>query len=145
MNTVQPLTAQQVFDAALFGIRAQGYVPSKHPDTETCMYRSPDGLKCGVGHAIPDDVYDPRLDIDDDGVGTAVLELLNRNRQYTARLRRLFSKLNPDLLVELQVAHDGDLARSASAATWEASMQEIARDYGLHYTPASRPIVEVTE
>lgn len=61
INTITPLTAQQVFDAALFGIRKQEYVKS-YLVGQGCAYRGQHGLKCGIGHAIPDACYNPLFD-----------------------------------------------------------------------------------
>lgn len=30
--------------------------------TGACVYRGPGGLKCAVGHVIPDEVYDPKME-----------------------------------------------------------------------------------
>ena len=41
------------------GVTAQGK-PSC--DGNMCVYRNKGGLKCAVGHAIPDELYQPRFD-----------------------------------------------------------------------------------
>lgn len=47
------ITLQEAFDKAYLGVMTQG-----GPDQDAggaCMYRTPEGLSCGVGHLLPDD------------------------------------------------------------------------------------------
>lgn len=50
-------TRQEIFNLAWNGLKAQGFRQSIEEDTDTCMYRGPEGLRCAIGHAIPDDKY----------------------------------------------------------------------------------------
>lgn len=52
-------TRQQCFDKAVTAILAQGRasfsIDREDPDDRgSCMYRGPDGLKCAIGHLLPD-------------------------------------------------------------------------------------------
>jgi len=49
------ITAQQAFETAVNGLYAQGQLSTN--SVNDCLYRSPEGLKCGVGFLIPDEVY----------------------------------------------------------------------------------------
>lgn len=47
-------TEQEMFDIAVAGILAQG---GKSASGGTCLYRGGPGMKCAVGHLIPDQHY----------------------------------------------------------------------------------------
>lgn len=137
---MQPLTNQQFFDNALFGIRAQGYVPSQiqHPvDSEKpgtkcakCAYRGIMGRKCAIGFSIPDELYSPKID---DGDGMSV-DSLARNPEYP-ELNNLFSKANKELLERMQCLHDHlqYLAAEERPKTFEKGMAVLAKEFGLKY------------
>jgi hypothetical protein len=55
MEKEMMLTLKEIFDKSVNGVAAQGML-SKDRDG-TCFYRSPGGLKCGVGQLIDDDKY----------------------------------------------------------------------------------------
>lgn len=121
------LTNQEIFDKALFGIRNQDYQMSTNRGG--CAYRgtAADGstLKCAVGHCIPDDVahlwdadgYDP-------SIGTIY-------RKYGEHFSKFFSEDSLPLLHQLQTAHDAIL----SSESFEIEMMDIAKVFGLVYTP----------
>lgn len=58
-------TRQEIFDLAWNGLKAQGFVQSADV-SGVCLFRGPRGLKCAIGHCIPDDCYDSRMDSDGD-------------------------------------------------------------------------------
>lgn len=127
---IEPITPQAAFDAALFGIRGQGY---KRSETYgACKYRGDNGLKCGIGHILPDDlcVSDDGLSLDsvsDTGIG-AILD------DYECdKVKAFFANCKRSLLCEMQHAHD----RSLDVGAWrfEKAMQRIASDFDLTYTP----------
>ena len=138
-----PLTPQQAFDAALNGIRAQDYRPSV-TKYGGCRYRGPDGLKCGVGHAIPDAMYTEKFE-DFPGVlhDSAIDTVLQCEHPAFDPLRALFAAVPTRLLLLLQAAHDQLLATKVSpidgtvcqeaADGWESEMSTIAREFDLVY------------
>jgi len=134
---------QLIFDTAVNGIREQGKRAIK--DTK-CVYRAPDGCKCAVGHMIPDDKYDPRLE------------------NFTASAKEIIYSLAPEFGVEynqesgeflrgLQVCHDAALGsvvpsdrsvvRQIADLNFqpierqeelvESAFEEFAQRYGLSY------------
>ena len=115
------MTNQEAFDRALQGIRAQGYRQSGSGGV--CMYRGPDGLKCGVGHCIPDEEYRAMFEQKAIHVlfqqGVVISSLVGVDRR---------------LLNQLQRAHDS-LLGGYNYFPWERRMQEIALQSGLKYTP----------
>lgn len=56
-----PLSKQEIYNNALFGIRGQNYARSATVGGR-CVYRGDRGLKCALGHSIPDSEYTERLD-----------------------------------------------------------------------------------
>lgn len=52
---------QELFNQSVLGVYSQGK-PSRDPVTLDCQYRGPDGLKCAVGHILPDEAYNSRLE-----------------------------------------------------------------------------------
>jgi len=139
-------TNQQVFDAALWGIRMQGYKRSLRSrksynfsggDGTHCAYRGDNGLKCGVGHAVPDELYllgdgltmDTVASIKGAGTETAIGSLLDR----FPKIAEYFKGVSSSLLIDLQSAHDSDLANGPDA--WEEQMRYLAGEYGLNYIP----------
>ena len=138
INTITPLTPQQVFDAALFGIRKQEYVKS-YLGGRGCAYRGQHGLKCGIGHAIPDACYDPLFD--SSGHSTSIGALLDDSRERFDVLRRLFGGVPVYVLRDIQCAHDKMLAAYPSEndkQRWEQRMKDIAVAYRLTYTPVAK-------
>ena len=123
MNDITPLTAQQVFDAAVNGIAAQGFKRCVGKD-QGCLYRGPDGLKCTVGHSIPDALYKPSLE------GKAAFSLVCK-----PAFKRLYSGVGSDLLNDLQSLHDDEgLSELIDPETFLREAQDLARNYGLVYT-----------
>ena len=67
------LTNQEIFDKALFGIRAQNYQRSVYD--YSCRYRGENGTKCAVGHCIDDEtaaVWDKLTDTTISGIAVNV-------------------------------------------------------------------------
>ncbi|MBA4282132.1 hypothetical protein [Ralstonia sp.] len=127
-NPIQPrtpLTKQQVFDNALFGVRGQDYRQSVNG--AACAYRGRDGLKCGIGHSIPDELYVDDLDDTKDKMNG--IEPLCERSEFVW-LRELLGG-DTQFLAEVQAAHDG----MRSPDDFEDRMQQIAAYYGLTYTP----------
>jgi hypothetical protein len=140
ITPLTPLTAQDVFDAGLFGIRKQNYERSYRPDLDACVYRGPDGAKCIIGHSMPDEVYRP---IFDDGILVGIESLMAAPSEETAALRTLYASVSVNMLGRMQHAHDSLLstrysteeARRHAAEMFEKRMQEIAAENNLVYTP----------
>ena len=53
---------QSLFDQMLTGLAKQGWRQSYFHNGKGCCYRGPEGLKCAVGHLIPDSLYEPEMD-----------------------------------------------------------------------------------
>lgn len=55
---------QKIYNTAMSGLSAQGFQRAVG-EPEFCRYRAESGLKCALGHCIPDEDYDPLLDRDE--------------------------------------------------------------------------------
>jgi len=52
---------QQIFDTGLNGLIKQGH-RAMTGAPKYCVYRTPTGAKCFLGHSIPDNEYDPEFE-----------------------------------------------------------------------------------
>lgn len=132
---MQPLTEQQVYNNALFGMRGQNYEPSR--SAGACLYRGPHGLKCVIGHSISDDIYCPEMDrgVNDDGL-TTIGHFLEEF--VFSELCELFQHVSGGLLSLLQETHDQLSPHQSTAERkeqFESRMRQIASCYHLEYSP----------
>lgn len=121
-------TNQSVFDAALDGVRAQGYLKSAIHGA--CVYRSDNGLKCGIGHAIPDDIADGMNPYFNSG--SCVSDLCEADSAVAA----LFADCDENLLGDIQQAHDNyasSLESDWGGGAFEDRMQNLANTYNLNF------------
>lgn len=125
------MTNQEAFTQALLGLRAQreaSVTPANEHHPERCAYRNHKGLKCAVGMLIPDEVYNS-LTLDIEGASIAALSY---PAFISTGLSQLLDGLDPNLLADLQSAHDSQL-RNYGLGPWEMRMKAIAYKYELVY------------
>lgn len=123
MNDIIPLTSQRVFDAALNGIAAQGFKRSAS-EGSVCLYRGPNGLKCAIGHSIPDKLYTSTIE------GKSVSWLVEE-----PEFKHLYSGVDKFLLTNLQKLHDKDVCdEPIDPETFLRVAQDLAHKCGLVYT-----------
>jgi hypothetical protein len=105
-------TAQEIFDHVAKALLQQNEksIISENGGT-TCMYRSPDGLKCAAGHIIPDEAYHLKMECH------TVEKLGFFQTNYKEHL---------PLLRALQVTHD-----NYEPEDWKQYFLFIARCYDL--------------
>lgn len=126
-------TKQELFDNALFGIRAQGYERGYNASTGLCQYRGDNGTKCAIGHSIADDNYDPQYDSGDSGDGDAL-------GAFAAALGAEPDDEMTQFMTRLQCCHDAGApakalpAKALLADVFEARMRGLAEENGLIYT-----------
>lgn len=127
---ITPLTHQQVFDNALNGVRAQGYMRSTLRGS--CSYRGMGTLKCGIGHSIPDEMYESAMDTSEHS--TAINDVICS----FSNLASLFKGCHSELLKRLQEAHDSMIEPFHDSMIepfqFENAMWAVADDFDLKYT-----------
>lgn len=129
------MTPQEIYNRALFGIRAQHYQMSMVDGVGHCKYRGTHGLKCGVGHCIDDDGLARAMDAH---AQTHILSLL-RVPEFKSHLNDVFGQIDSkkeQLLADLQWAHDQRLKESPDS--FERAMFDLAETYSLQYTKGLR-------
>lgn len=120
------LTAQQLFDTVVDGLRKQGSKSLMSEELRiklgyppgTCAYRGMDNKKCSAGLLLLDEEYDPRLE------GKGLLLVMDRILAFSKRIGD-----NGNLLFDLQRLHD-----RYDVDNWEVGFQRIAQNHQLIYT-----------
>lgn len=108
------MTPQETFDTVVAALRKQG-VHSK--DGDLCVYRGPHGMKCAVGHLIPDEQYDQSFEKE---TVEAIYYKVPALAQH-----------DYNLLARLQSIHD-----CHPPSEWEREWSCVADDFGLTYKEA---------
>ena len=116
------MNKQQLFDIAYTGLAKQGFQRSMSPDDPAlCAYRGLNGLKCAIGHAIPDEKYQP--DMESVWTLEGILELIGA------------SDLDSFAHV-LRKAHDG----ADTPQEMKARLLDFAKNWGL-YIPTLESLI----
>lgn len=129
------LSRQEVFNLALNGVRAQDYKQSVNKNGY-CAYRGNDGLKCGIGHCVDDDL----ALLMDQGTYSNIQYLLREDEEDfkgASELRQIFNTKDVAFLSEVQAAHDDmnrDLSPEAPQEAFESAMEAVALRYSLKYS-----------
>lgn len=158
-DQITPLTAQQLFDNALLGVRKDGYrgsfqvTVSDDPNSGIlivkCRYRF-EGRACGIGHSIPDALYDPRMEMKSasaltydplaghDGDDDILSPVSGNSAALAVKIKNLFGDASEEFLQALQYAHDCACQDDGAfnASKFEREMKRVAGAYHLTYTPA---------
>jgi hypothetical protein len=120
------MSLQDIYNKALFGIRGQGYRPSS-TGNGGCKYHIPQsGLRCAVGHCIPDDVAGRWDDAEAGDTDIASISL-----KFPEDYAQFFSEYQLPFLQALQCVHD----TTRQAYSFESAMEKLAETYSLVYTP----------
>jgi len=120
--------AQQLFDQAVNGIRAQGRrsVGTNGSGGPMCAYRGPDGCKCAAGHLISDADYSPAME--NSQVDTICNEAEFNDRPSICVIgRHLY------LVQALQNAHD-----TAAKTDWYVQLTSLSPSLVLNKLPPAR-------
>ena len=112
------MTAQQIFDKVAIHLLTQN--KRAIDEDKICKYRTEDGLKCAVGCLIPDEDYDPRMEL-----MTFPILFLSPNRQRFPQLHPLHDHIS--ILQELQRIHDRSLPE-----TWKHRLTLLAEQFDLN-------------
>jgi hypothetical protein len=107
------MNSQELFNKACIGLAKQGFERSlKRRHSVQCAYRGLDGRRCAIGHAIPDDLYAPKMDVSGSLCQIMTTIGLTCTLGFATDLRR---------------AHD----RSLSPASMKTRLAALAREYGI--------------
>ena len=125
------MTPQEMFDTAYLMIIQQG---QKSNTPNGCKYRGPSGLKCAIGHMIPDDLAKAW----DDRTNSSITQIRATPKYPIPD----FLKENRKLAADIQSAHDlaDDYTSSDFVRTFKRRMAQVAKDYKL-----TIPDLETTE
>jgi len=121
------ITEQQVYDQVLAHARKQGEKSESDSDLRnTCYYRKevPSAgktLACFAGSLISDSEYIPQFDNPGPEVANSGWPAITSHFNLPSN--------HMDLISSLQKLHD-----QYPVAGWERRFQEVAHNYGLHYT-----------
>ena len=113
---------QRVFHKAVGGVVAQGCLGMDAPGG-VCRYRTSGGPKCGIGHLIPDEEYEPAFE------ELGVRSIVGR----VPALADLGDWVGLDFLERLQSCHDD----SDSLERFVLEARELAEQYQLDPAVAS--------
>lgn len=111
------MNEQQLFEKAYRGLAKQGFERSMRPNSVKCAYRGVGGLKCAIGHAIPDELYRLEMDAPVTPIGLDFEGILIR-AGYTG---------STNFASELQSIHD----TAKSPAGMRATLAAFAESHGL--------------
>lgn len=133
---------QYFFDIGLAAIRKQRVRAAVGIQTihEHCVYRHPTGIKCVIGHALPDELYDPVMN----EKAISVAELIGHEavpEEKVNKLEEFFKDVSPPALSELQSLHDNYLANPGepeeqiqeALTTWQDRMADFAYKHNLKF------------
>lgn len=90
---------QEIFNKVFLGLKSQEFRQSVN-EHNVCQYRGEDGLKCAVGHLIPDEIYIKEWD-----EHTTLADSLPPDVYDSMGIRADFGA-SVDFLMELQNIHD---------------------------------------
>ena len=116
------ITKQEAFDRVLAHLREQGK-PAFRPETGICLYRTPEGLKCGIGGLIADEDY---------------FDNLEGNAASVKCVYSLFDGNPSDYIFygELQNSLHDNITQSYNfLEALETKALAFAKKYGLEYKP----------
>ena len=105
------MNAQEIFTTVYTGVVTQGALAKD--DTGACLYRGPDGTKCGVGHLIDDELAASIEDLSIEVVDPLLLPLWAREQLF--------------LLEQIQRAHD----KANNIEDFQIRMTRLAEELNL--------------
>ena len=123
------MTMQEIFNIAAPALLAQDARSFRKnalsEDDETveviCAYRSTDGLKCAIGHIIPDSIYREEME------GRAVLEIYTEYEDFKNIIGSEWDSQLLTFLTRLQEVHD-----NYEPFLWSMVFRDLAADFNLN-------------
>ena len=96
--------------------------PGKYEGSnQDCMYRGPNGTKCGIGFLIPDELYDVKME------GYAAEQIVKDYPLIHSAIVHNYGHDSVDnqVLSEIQEIHD-----FVDIGSWEEALDELIDEYG---------------
>jgi len=126
------MTAQEIFDTVVNGLRKQGKKSYRTSGDKQCVYRGIDGCKCAAGFLIEDSEYAEWME------GTIIDDLIfgdaadNYGPAVNTTPQSLVNRLRPHhaLVAELQLIHDVTYVE-----LWEDDFLRVAVSFNITYRP----------
>lgn len=119
------MNKQEIFDYVITQLRKQK-VRSYNAKDYQCMYRMKNGLKCAIGHLIPDNKYDQKFDKKEYTV-SALIEYFNNDKE----LNKIFNLENKWFLISLQIYHDNPDSWDENGLLKTEQLIGIIKEYNL--------------
>ena len=116
------MTPQEMFNKAYLGVIQQGQKSVKNKGHSVCAYRGLNGIKCGIGHLIPDDLAKAW----DQSSNSAIL-LIQATKEHPIPD---FIQQNKLLASAIQAAHDNS-AMIDFIEDFKDRMAAVAKDFKL--------------
>jgi hypothetical protein len=122
------MTPQEIFDRVAVHLLTQNEKAVKTYEGDnmpTCLYRTPNGLKCAVGCLIPDVLYDESMEgwgVGKNNIFPEAGEILLAKTLKTIGVE----KTSLPLLAVLQLVHD-----ETEPDAWREELEQVAVDYNL--------------
>jgi hypothetical protein len=128
---VMPFTPQELFDQSYAGIVAQGDF-GYDPQIASCRYRTKTGLKCAIGVLIPDEKYDPKMDLSRHGTAIDMSDPRSGGALVRAALEMTNYDETRGVAAMLQRAHDyAAMEKRNKWSDWRRRLIAIAQHLGL--------------
>ena len=108
---------QEVFNTAYLGLKSQCFEKSYNPEGGVCQYHTTHGLKCAIGHCIPNELYDKNFE----GKSAIIVQEILDHKSS------LFFHIEAGFLRKLQNCHD----RAETPKDMQEKLKDFANQQGL--------------
>lgn len=123
------ITNQEAFNKVVISLRKQGrksrVTLSNGFFHDRCVYRGPNGLKCGAGHLIPDELYKDEFDNEfEDSSIRNIVSHYGEEKVFGDKIE------NINFIAQLQKIHD-----NYRVSIWEEEFARLAQEFNLTVPP----------
>ncbi len=118
------MEAQEIFDTVATHLLRQGRRSMFEDSPSVCAYRGAGGTKCAVGVLIPDELYNPEMEM------RTIYGLVENPTKRQACSLPDWMEDNLELLANLQSVHDR-ASSWKSSYTMKSGLKEIAEEFSL--------------
>lgn len=115
------LSRQEIFTKAYLGLKSQGFQRSVKRNSNRCLYRANENMKCAIGWCISDENYDQEFDIKSEMDSSSI----DTNPDILEAA--CIDSINLQFATELQIVHDVN----RTPYEMEIGLERFADEYGL--------------